>query len=116
MSKLNIIQGDDITFNLQFTQENCETKVLEPFDITGYDITVKMPGTTADLVLTSSPAAGVTITDAIKGKVSVTITDLQSAALKKGDGQNFYSILNLSGLEKTVKFKNSLTVEERSFK
>ena len=56
----------------------------EPADLTGCSVVMELAtdrgATTADLTLTSTPAAGITITEA-DGKIAIVITDEQTALL-----------------------------------
>lgn len=115
LNVVTIFKKDDVTFDIQFIKPN-ENGVNEPHDITSHDVEIRLPGVSADVVLTSSPAVGITVTDALKGKIQVEMTDTQTNLLKPGERQTFYAILKLAGEETTVKFKQALTVDERNFK
>lgn len=114
---MEVIKGDDITFDCQFVQPD-ERGVNVAYDITSYNIAFTFPGQSADVVLTSDPAAGVEKTTPTSGLCKVTIEKAISATLRKGERQTFYATLThvSTAVITTVKFKDIWNVEERDFR
>ena len=117
---LEVFKGDHVVFDIQFVKPNKDNpNVLEPYslDPAPTNITINMPGTSADVTFMLSPLDGITITDGPNGKIQITITETKSAELKKGDRQTFYAIIeDAAGLDTTVKFRSSLSVDARDFR
>ena len=87
---VDIIQGTDREFSLRIVKKSTE----EPFDLTGLtgtDLALKMPGTDSDLEFTMTPnvnGSALSIASALGGKILVSLSDIDTALLKSGDGQN----------------------------
>ena len=87
---MDIIQGTDRDFTLRIVKKSTD----EPFDLTGLASTalaLQLPGEDANIELTldvNANASKLEIVSALGGKIKVTISDIDSALLKKGDGQD----------------------------
>jgi hypothetical protein len=93
---VDIIQGTDREFVLRIIKKSTE----EPYDLTGLTgdaLSLKLPGDVADLELNLDPspdASKLEIVSALGGKIKVVLSDVDTAKLKKADGQ---------GIELTIK-------------
>jgi len=87
---VNIIKGSDKEFTLKIVKKSTG----DPYDLTGLsatDIVLKMHGENADLSISMTPNANgtaLTVPSALGGKISVSMSDVDTALLKAGDGLN----------------------------
>lgn len=107
---IEIFKGDDPTIQIQFVTED-DSGVQKAEDLTGNTVNVHFPGEAADVVI-----AGAFDTDGSDGMVNVAFSEVTSLELKSGERQTFYAILDNAGVERTVKFRGLLTVDERNFR
>lgn len=106
---IRIHQGATWAFSLILTDDNGTA-----IDLTGYTAKMEirdMPGGTVFSTLTSSPAAGITIT-AATGEIDFALTAAQSAALTFGRGQYDIKITS-SGGTVTYLLKGDFIVDAR---
>ena len=110
---LNLVQGEDRNFNLRLVTRESEL----PLDLTTASAInarfLKQDGT----VLVKVLGQGTTVASATGGKVNVVLTAADTAALKKGEGQDFEVEIVLGtgpGLLTVVQFLRALNVYPRA--
>jgi len=87
---VNIIQGTDRVFTMRIVRKSNQ----EPYDLTGLtadDLSLKLPGDEADFSLSLTANANgsvLTMPSPLGGKISVSLSDVDTALLKSGDSQN----------------------------
>lgn len=78
---LDIIKGSDPRIAITLQTSECE--MVLPYDLTGKTVTVKYKDSTGVLVSkTGTPS--ITILDAVYGKISLNLTDIDTESLKIG--------------------------------
>lgn len=107
---IEIFRGDDPTIQIEFVTED-DKNVLKTEDVSADVITFKFPGESGDVSI-----VGTFVTNGSDGLVKVAFTDVQTNALKTGEKQTFYAVLDNAGVERTVKFRSLLTVDDRDFR
>jgi hypothetical protein len=118
---VDIIQGTDREFVLRIIKKSTE----EPYDLTGLvgsAISLKLPGEAADIELTlidNGNASLLEIISALGGKIKVTLSDADTALLKKNDGQSMELTIKEGGgpdyLVSKVQFIGALNVKPSLF-
>jgi len=118
---ITIIQITDREFSLRIIKKISG----DPKDLTGLtttDLSLVLPGGDANLTITLTPnlnGSKLEITDALLGKIKVTLSDIDTALLKVGDAQGIeLTILEGAGpdFEKSiVQFPNAINVKKSLF-
>lgn len=103
---IKIVKGEDKTLTIQLVKE--EDKLF--YDLTGYttiSVSFKKADSTA---LTKTTANSVSVVSALAGKITVVLTDAETATLKEGELLPIYVTIDVgstktivvSGLEKVL--------------
>jgi hypothetical protein len=118
---VEIIQGTDRQFSLRIVKKSND----EPKDLTGLTgtaLTLKMPKDDGTLDLTLTPNANgskLELASALGGKILVTLSDVDTALLKSGDGQSMeLTIKEGAGPDfdiSIVQFANSISIKKSLF-
>ena len=121
MAAINIIQGTDKEFTLKVIKKSTG----DPFDFTGLvttAVTLTLEGENVNLVLSLTANANgsvLTFPSAIGGKVKASISDLDTANLKKGSALDMELNINEGAgpdfAISKVQFLNALEVKEKLF-
>jgi hypothetical protein len=105
-SPIKIVKGEDKTITIQLISEE-DKSYYDLSDATGIAVAFKQQSGSA---LSKELDAGVSIVSALAGKISVTLTDTETALLKEGELLPIYVTLDVgstktivvSGLEKAL--------------
>ena len=102
---IKIYLGEDRTLSLALQYND---DVHTPFDLTGAtEITAKFPGP----VTKTMGGGAITIVQAKQGKITVALSDTDTAALTIGAKQNFQVQVDIGTVTRIAKFEKMLTVE-----
>jgi len=108
---IEIFRGDSPIVTVTYVTED-ENGVQKAEDISGDTGEAKFPGESSDVVV-----AGVFDTDGTDGVMNYPFTSTKSKALKRDNKQTFFTVLtDGTSKERTVKFEDLLTVDDRDFK
>ena len=117
---INIIQGTDRQFDLRILKSDGDPKALTDANLV-LELTLPTDDGT-NLVLTTTPnanASGLSVASAEGGRITVTIGDVDSALLRKGDGRDMeLKIQEGAGPDyniSKVQFPGELNVKEMLF-
>lgn len=111
---INIVAGDDFSLVFNWKIKDCSTGVLTGVDITGATVEAKLLDTTNTELLQFTGS----VTDAVNGQITISLTDIQTATLNgllttkpvETIGRHYVRIILSNGEKKTVlRGKVSLT-------
>lgn len=118
---IEIIRGTDREFTMRLLTKS----TLEPKDLTGLsgaEIKLTLPGENNDLVITMTANANgsvLTVPSALGGKVTCSLSDVDTALLKVGSSQDMELELNEGGgpdfVVSRIQFIGQLTVKKGIF-
>lgn len=105
MSQVTIVRGEDRTFSIILRDEKTDA----PYDLTSYTAISVSFKKTDGTALTKSNGSGVSISSTEGGKLSVTLSDTETASLKEGAQPIYVTVdkgsdkrIITKGLEKAV--------------
>lgn len=105
---LNITRGDEKPVTIYFvTKDACKDCGI-PKDLTGAAVTVQFPNADGTILAKSG-----TLASAAAGKVTCTLTELETAALKIGLDQSFQATIVISSVTTIVPFYSQLNVYQQ---
>jgi hypothetical protein len=111
MAVVDITCWNDADFNRGFVYQTTDTPPV-PIDLTGYTMQMGIRFNAADvaeeMLLTTAPGGGLTITDAVAGAFTVLITQAQLVAMQLGTYD--HSLIMMKGGGKTRIWSGSLTI------
>jgi len=107
---VSIVHGEDKLITIRVISKSTE----EPFDLTGATVSVKFAKTDGT-TLTKSVGAGVTIVNAVAGKMEVLLSDTDTALLKAGENQDFEAIVTVNTVTSILQFRRALSIFEKIF-
>lgn len=110
---LKIVKGEDKTWEVTLPDETCKDKDL---DLTGAtEITAvfeKTDGTTLSVTMTG---AAITVVAAKAGRISITLSDTNTALLKARDDGSYEIAVDIGAVKKIFQFEQELEIVERLF-
>jgi len=109
--EVTIVAGSDRNLVLRVVVKETD----EPLDLTGATSIKARFQNEDDSILEKTLATGVTILNALTGKIQVALTDTDTALLKVGEKQGFEVEIDIGAQKSIVQFKEVLTVIARLF-
>lgn len=109
MSELiQIIKGDDVKIDVSIKNED-----LTPYDLSSVTAATACFINADDSSLSLTLGSGVSVLDAVAGKLRVSISDTESALLKANEEASFEVQIDESGDKQSFQFIESLCIKER---
>jgi len=109
--EVTLVAGSDRNLILRVVVKETD----EPLDLTGATGIKARFQKEDDTVLEKILASGVTVLNALTGKIQVALTDADTALLKVGEKQGFEVEIDIGAQKSIVQFKEVLTVIARLF-
>ena len=112
-NSLKIVKGEDKTITIQLVNESDKT-YHDLTSATGISVSFKKNDSTA---LVKSLIAGVTVVNALAGKISVALTDTETSTLKEGALLPIYVTVDVGSVKTIVVsgLEKALTVVAKPF-
>ena len=108
--KLKIIQGEDRIVKLRLKEVDCDE--LESIDLTTpTEITATFTNQDKTKLEKKLTDTEVSVSNAVKGRIQVSLNDTETMALREGKDQTFKVKVEFGAESRIIKFEDCLTIE-----